>query len=406
MDPKDNSEKITPDDKDNEQPLQQEKTEVSEPNGHQHEQQSTPNLQDGVKTIHKHRKRKLGKRIAIIAACVIIIPIVTILLYSHFRYAQMNQAVANIGAAPSDELALETEEPTSTNLPEANPSDIQGIINVTAPPVVATPPVNSNANEQTENVLLLGVDTRNPSTFSGRTDTIIIANIDPNKKTIKLISIMRDTLLEVPNHKNLNRINTVLEFGGPDAVMSTIQRYFGIKVNYYAIVNFWGVADIIDTLGGVNIDVQPDEIDILNGYLTEINSYSNGTASPLMSKSGTQKLTGKQAVAYMRIRCVGHGDYQRTDRQRTVLSGLAKTDRSLLEILDIVNRMPNYVRTNANEFQMASIAKMLYDLRQSPIQQLRIPVDNSYRGASYNGMSILIVNFNKNAEALQDFLSK
>lgn len=354
--------------------------------------------------VQNPHKGKLAKRIVIISVSIIVVLFATILLYFHFHYAQLNQAIAYGSALPTDDMELDTEEPAATNLPEVNPSDIQSIINVTAAPIAPTGA--SKDDKKALNVLLLGVDTRNPNSFNGRTDTIIIAHIDPNRKTIKLISIMRDTLLQVPNHKDLNRINTVLEFGGPDAVMSTIQRYFGIPIDYYAIVNFWAIADIIDALGGVDINVQQDEIGYINSYLDEINMYKkDDTNSPHISKSGSQMLDGKQAVAYMRIRYVGGADYQRTERQRTVLINLAKKDRSALEILDIVNRLPNNVRTNANELQLASLAEMMYDLRNSPIKELRIPVPGTFRGGRYNGMSILILDFPQNAKALQDFLN-
>lgn len=340
------------------------------------------------------KKGKVAKRIAIIVSCVIVIPVVAVLVYFHIRYSQVNQAIST---GSQDDLQIETEDPSATNVPDVDPNDIKNVSGAVVPPI--------SIDGKSVNILLLGVDTRNPSSFVGRTDSMMVVNINTDKKTVKLVSIMRDTLVAVPGH-DLNRINTVFEFDGPQATMDIIKKYYGIKIDYYAVVNFWAIADVIDTMGGVQINVAKDEVAQLNKNVDESNKYSTGAGSPHIAKSGMQELNGTQAVAYMRIRHVGNADFQRTDRQRTVMESLAKSDRSLLEVLGIVNKLPNYVRTNANELQMASIAKAVYDFRTTPIEQLRLPVDSGFKYGRYKGMSILVVDFIKNASALQDFLNK
>jgi LCP family protein required for cell wall assembly len=344
------------------------------------------------------KKRRTLRTVLLSVLGVLLACLAVAFIYVETKISAMNQKI-DVG---NFTLPPETEEPASTGLPETQTNDIskiQDILDQTANPD------EIYSNPKVINILLLGLDTRNPKQFSGsRTDSMIIVTLDTMNKEIKLTSIMRDTLVSIPGH-DLNRINTVFAFNGPDAAVQTVQQYFKIKIDYYAVVNFWAVANIIDSVDGVNVTVKSSEVENLNANLDEINKYSNGGTSPHI-RSGAQELDGRQAVAYMRIRHVGEADFQRTERQRNVIQAIINKDFSLTKILSIANDLPNNVRTNAGLTDLTSLANTAFGLKGAPVKQLRLPIEGSYKISRYKKMSILIVDFDKNAEALKKFIEE
>src|SRR5690606_23006837 len=122
--------------------------------------------------------------------------------------------------------------------------------------------------------------------------------------------------VSIPGRKD-NRINAAYSFGGPKLAMQTINQNFNLDITRYVTVDFFGLEEIIDAMGGVDIDVKEKEVNHLNKILNELNSLDKkNRTSPGITRSGLQTLNGRQAVAYSRIRKVGHGDTERTERQR------------------------------------------------------------------------------------------
>jgi polyisoprenyl-teichoic acid--peptidoglycan teichoic acid transferase len=338
----------------------------------------------------------------ILASCagVLVLCAVASFSYVKLKINAMNQKIT----AQEYTMPAETESPPPASMPEPKQDDLEKIQNIQLPEL--TPDATVALGPKTVNILLLGLDTRDPKQFGGgRTDSIIIVTLDAVNREIKLTSIMRDTLISIPGH-GMNRINTVFGFCGPDVAAQTVTQYFGVKIDYYAVVNFWAVADIIDSLGGVTIDVKPAEVGDLNNNLDEINKYSINGESPHVKSSGLQVLDGKQAVGYMRIRHIGAADFERTQRQRSVLEAIAGEDLSLPSILKIIKDLPNNLRTNIGMSEMVSLAETAYALRSAPVKQFRIPMDGSYKFNRYLGMSVLIVDFEKNAGGLEKFLKQ
>jgi len=157
--------------------------------------------------------------------------------------------------------------------------------------------------DKIKNIALFGVDA--PDGEIGRSDSIMIATIDPVHKKLKLTSIMRDSYVNIPGY-GMDKINHAYAFGGPQLAVKTINENFGLNITEFMTVNFSSLPIIIDALGGVEIEITDEEVSHIEG----INS------------AGTYNLTGEQALAYSRIRYAEGGDYKRTERQRTVLNGL------------------------------------------------------------------------------------
>lgn len=197
-------------------------------------------------------------------------------------------------------------------------------------------------------VALFGLDSRKRKlgAEASRSDTIIIACIDTQEKTIKLVSVYRDTYLNLTNG-TYNKCNGAYAAGGEARAMTMLNTNLDLYITDYVTVGFWGMIDAIDKLGGVYIDVQQSEIVHLNSYQKSmvgtttdgVNYYAKeGVDYTPVTQSGLQRLNGLQATAYCRIRYVGD-DYGRTERQRKVIVAMMEAARnmSLSELTAILN---------------------------------------------------------------------
>ena len=185
--------------------------------------------------------------------------------------------------------------------------------------------------EKITNIALFGVDTRNPKSFKGLSDAIMILSINEKTKKVKVISIMRDTLVPLEyKGKTMNaKINSAYSRGGPELAIKTINTLFGLDISEYATVNFYGMADIIDAVGGIEVELAKNEVGYeLNFGIKEVCRKEGIPFDDyLIDKAGKQTLNGIQAVSYARMRHTGtiwgtNNDYGRTDRQRYVMEQL------------------------------------------------------------------------------------
>ena len=165
------------------------------------------------------------------------------------------------------------------------------------------------------NVALFGVDTRDEDSFSGRSDTIIIASVDKKNNVVKLTSILRDSYVAIEGHKN-QKITHAYAFGGAELAIKTINQNFGMNITDYATINFYKLADAIDILGGIDIEVTEAERKHLNDIGDDENPDFN-----YLDEAGTVHLNGEQAVVYARLRKID-SDVARSNRQRKVIEAL------------------------------------------------------------------------------------
>ncbi|MFU0800618.1 MAG: LCP family protein [Xylanivirga thermophila] len=255
------------------------------------------------------------------------------------------------------------------------------------------------------NILLFGVDRRTENE-KPRSDSIMIATIDKKYKCVKLTSIMRDTFLPIPGKED-NRINAAYAFGGPSLAIRTVNSNFNMDIQRYVTVNFQGMEKIIDTLGGVEIELTKGEPKVLNQYLDELNKLDKeGKKSPYIKNTGLQKLDGKQAVAYCRIRYVGNGDYKRTERQRTVLNELFKKAKTVspMKIPELVTTIIPYIETNMSKTEMLTLGASVMGFKDKELKQFRLPVEGAYTGKKIRGMEVLVPDIEANTNLLHSFI--
>lgn len=176
------------------------------------------------------------------------------------------------------------------------------------------------ANNLTEyrNIALLGIDARE-DTFSvgNRSDCIMIISINNSTGDVKIASVYRDTYLDI-NDRGLDKVNHAYSYGGPALALSTLNRNLDLNITEFVAVNFNTVRTAVDSVGGVTITLDAEEVKYINGYINGLNDQF-GTSSSNITSPGTYNLDGVQALAYSRIRYTDGGDYKRTERMRDVL---------------------------------------------------------------------------------------
>ncbi|MGM0750968.1 MAG: LCP family protein [Bacillota bacterium] len=242
------------------------------------------------------------------------------------------------------------------------------------------------------NVLLLGVDSRGEE--KSRTDTMMLAQIDPKTNETKLVSFMRDIYVEIPGYKNY-KLNTAFYLGGPELLRKTIKNNFDIDIQYFMVVDFKGFEQSVDILApeGIEMDVEK--------------AMSENIGVSL--QPGVQNLNGKELLGYARFRADAEGDFGRVERQQKVINALKD------EVLSIggVTKLPKmagsiqpYIQTNMSKLDQISIAKDILLSNTNDMDKLTIPVEGSYGFGSYSGVgSVLEIDFEQNTKALKDFLN-
>lgn len=334
--------------------------------------------------INVPKKKKKPIKVLAIVICVLAVMLIGTGVYIWANIAQIWDK-PEVGAGGE---VYETD-PEASGLPDAS---FQG---GTAPEIEKEPGATD--------ILLIGVDNRENGKFSGRSDVLIYMRVDKNSGKLKLASFMRDTLVEIDGHGK-NKLNAAYSFGGTDLTKKTFKDSFGLAPDYYIIVNFYGMEDIIEGLGGVDVNIEKNELEWLNININEINNEDSGKDAENINKAGEHHLNGRQAVAYMRIRHPG-GDNGRIVRQQTVLSALFKKakDVGMSEIPGLIDSMIKYVRTDIPLDKMLDLANTVKAMEGTELGRFMYPDD--FANGGYKGMSIVQPkDFDTAIKNLHDFL--
>lgn len=254
------------------------------------------------------------------------------------------------------------------------------------------------------NILLLGGDSRSTSDY-GRTDTIIILSVNLDKSLVKMTSVMRDTWVSIPGHSS-NKINAANVFGGPELAMEVINDNFGTEIEDYILVNMYDLVDIIDMVGGVDVEVTSAERKYVNSYaenyLKDISSYSGETS---LNETGMVHLNGLLATAYCRIRYTD-SDYVRVMRQQEVLLSVARQvqEMDVNDLMAIVDTLTEKISTNLEPEELKELSTAGLVMEIDDVEQNRIPVDGTFKSGTFDGTWMIKPDFEKNAELLHDFI--
>ena len=260
-------------------------------------------------------------------------------------------------------------------------------------------------DEGVYNILLLGEEAIGSGSSRGRTDVVIIATLNKNSKSIKLTSILRDTLVQIPGYKE-NKLNSVYEKGDVDLLYETIALNFNIRLDGCVLVNFENFEKIIDYLGGLELTLTSSEAK----YLRNTNYISNPKYRTVVE--GTQLMNGNQVLGYARIRkraaITGeNNDYGRTDRHRLILNAVFEKykTKNELELVSMMFKMLPMVKTDIDSKAFEKLVTTFVEMGTMKIEQLRIPASGTFTdNVKVRGMDVLIPDLNKNVVILHEFI--
>lgn len=244
---------------------------------------------------------------------------------------------------------------------------------------------NDNNMKDYTNYAFFGIDsqTGSMSDRGNRSDSIIVVSINNSTKEVKLLSIYRDTFLSI--NGKYSKINAAYSWGGPELAISTINRNLDLNIEKYATVNFKILANIVDAVGGIEVNVDKSIIKNLNSYIKDMNRINGGNSSTIKS-AGTYTLDGNQAVAYSRIRYTAGGDLARAGRQREVLEKIfEKGKKSPLKMMAVMDEVLPQVKTNMSQGELFKMVLSVFkyeikDQQGFPWNQKEIRYYGSYYG--------------------------
>lgn len=326
------------------------------------------------------KKRSTKKTILIMCAVVLGVVLAGLAAGTYYINSFLNQ-INRVEVIPEETLSHEEVEiilAVTDPVDEEPNEDYQEM----APEEVTMPEEPAEVivkEEHVYNILLIGQD-RRPGEGRQRSDAMILCTIDMDKKTLVMTSFLRDTYVKLPDYNGKkygsNRLNVPYALGGMEMLDECMLMNFGIEIDHNIEVDFSGFEKIVNSVGGVNIELTGAEANHLGGGL----------------KKGLNRLNGEQALAYSRIRALDN-DFGRTNRQRKVL--LAILDRvrnlNLSEILSLTETIFPMITTDMTNGDIINyvmdIFPILLDLE---ITTQSAPQDGEFKGAKINGMSVLV----------------
>ncbi|NLM35339.1 MAG: LCP family protein [Clostridiales bacterium] len=241
-----------------------------------------------------------------------------------------------------------------------------------------------NSDSDIRNIALFGIDTGRHKSDPPHSDTIIILTIDRLHNKLKISSILRDSYVYIDGHGK-SKITEAYTYGGPLLAIKTLNQNFNLDIKEYITVDFKGLSKIVDALGGIDIEIKRNEIKEINKWTKELAQLQNVNAT-YVTKSGIQHLNGIQAVAYSRIRNLGSGEFERTARQRKVLSALFDKIKKIdiTSFTSFVWKLTPYVSTNISTNDILVLGSSLL-LSPPPLEQMRFPIDGYCMGTIISG---------------------
>lgn len=251
------------------------------------------------------------------------------------------------------------------------------------------------------NIMLFGEDRRQGDEDHGRSDTMIMLSIDNRHKKLKMTSFLRDIYLNIPGYGQ-DKLNAAYTYGGPALAIQTIESNFGINIDRYAVVDFEAFKEIIDILGGVDIELTQEEVAYINWQ-----SYLNGQTEEryeLEEVAGVTHLNGRQALWYARDRgyqddahpevVIAGNDFERTSRQRKLLETILFEFKSadLGQIVQIVGKVGPMITTNLKKDEITTLVANSLTYLSYEFEEYRVPEDELFEyGWTDDGQSIVAI---------------
>ena len=324
--------------------------------------------------VNKKKKKKTGLIVVIVLVVLMLLLLLTVyLLFLHYYNKtsyipdEETRADSETEFVPED-VQKEVEEYT------LSPEDVSKIEEDISEP----DPLPSLGGIYS--VLLIGSDRRD-SGWYGNSDAMILFTINENTGKIYMTSFMRDMYANIPGYGG-TRLNSAYALAGPTKLVETIEQNYGVEIDNYASVDFNGLKAIVDTLGGLDIEIKDYELPVFASY---------GITSP-----GTYHLNGEEVLSYVRIRRYGYYDFERTQRQRLVMNKIMEKIRAggVFQLPSTMDALLPYVTHNISQGQMLKLMSGAGKYMKYPVEEYRVPEDGTYYEVNYilipNDMGALI----------------
>ena len=255
-----------------------------------------------------------------------------------------------------------------------------------------------------KSVLVIGTDTRDPNEERGRSDSMILVSMNSRTDQIYMTSFMRDAYVDIPGYGS-DKLNAAYSYGGPELLMDTLEENFDVHIDDYVMITFAACAAMIDAVGGVELEISDREAEAVNEILiSEVNEImGDDREDDLLDGGGKLTLDGKQALSYSRIRYVGNADFERTERQRTVMSQvMSKVKGNPFRLLPVCMGALPKMTTNMSVLGLYGYALTTpFKLATYDMQQQRVPADGTFQGADVGGQSVLEIDLDAAKQQLQ-----
>ena len=241
-----------------------------------------------------------------------------------------------------------------------------------------------------QNIALFGVDSREQDLSSGnnRSDSIMICSINKKTGEVKLVSVYRDTLLDIGGGE-YRKCNAAYAFGGPQQAIEMLNTNLDLNITDFVTVGFEGLADTIDALGGIDLEITEEEREYMNSYMDDM-YYEIGTDYDEVTESGMQHLSGIQATAYCRIRYTQGDDFRRAERQRTVLS-LTMQKAKEANPLQLISAANSVLGETATSLDTAELLMFILRARTMDLTETSgFPSEEDRTFATVNGESCVV----------------
>lgn len=342
---------------------------------------------------YERKKGKKGKKGSLwLKILIVVLSVVLVVMIAGALV--VNHLLGRLGRFEDPDPTGTDQTPMTDEFDTDSTLDGQETIQTVHPTDVTFQEVEELQGENIVNVMLIGQDAR-PGEDRSRSDSMILVTLNREKNAIQLTSFMRDTYVQIPGYMD-NRLNVAYRYGGTELMNETFKKNFGLDIDGNVMVDFAEFSGIIDMLGGVDIDLSQEELNYM---------YDKGFSDLSV---GVNHLDGEAALTFARMRYVSGGDYGRTERQRRILTSLAKSfsSASFSTIWDTVNELLPHVVTNLSDAQILEYVTTGATLLTggAEIQSLRIPADDAHYGAMINGMSVLVPDLGMCREDLEEFI--
>lgn len=259
------------------------------------------------------------------------------------------------------------------------------------------------------NIALFGTDSRGEGGEDGgpaRSDTIIVASLNNETKEVKLVSVYRDTMLGQEG-QHYDKANVAYAQGGPEEAVNMLNRNLDLDIQDYVSVNFLALADVVDLLGGLEIEMTDEEVVHMNNYCVETSEVTGKSYEKIKPEvAGTYHLNGVQAVSYARIRYTAGGDFTRTERQRLVISKIVEKvqDAGIVKMNEIIDAVLPEVSTSLSGTEILKMAAGVFDYTLGETKGFPFDTATPESVPGYTGSYVVPVGLEKNVRELHQFL--